>query len=119
LHLDQAIYQPCFGYITVIALQKAYYYYNSAEKPLKECTGVFTTITGLPCAHTINDRRAAGLVLQPADFHLHWHWDRYSVITLPILEPLQIISRTRTTTTSTRRLPSGFEASEPQVRLCS
>jgi hypothetical protein len=119
LDLDRAVYQPCFGHITVAALLKAQHHYISTKKPLKECTGVFTTTTGLPCAHTINDRQATGLVLLPADFHLHWHWDRYSIITPLILEPLQIISRTTTTSTSTRRLPSGFEASEPRVRLCS
>jgi len=60
----------------------------------------------------------AGLVLQPADFHLYWHWDRYTAISLPILEPLRVISRLSTTTT-TRRLPSGFEATETRERLCS
>jgi hypothetical protein len=52
LSLGRAVYQPCFGHITVVQLQKAHQHYTSAEKPLKECTGVFTTTTGLPCAHT-------------------------------------------------------------------
>ena len=112
------VFRPCLGRITATGLQKALHNWKNTKEPYKPCTRVFTRTTGLPCAHIINDRQAKGLVLQAVDFHLHWHWNRYRAIAPPILEPLQVISRNRTTT-STKRLPSGFEASEPQVRVCS
>ena len=80
--------------------------------------------TGLPCAHKVEDTRQLGL--QPQDFHAHWFWDRYSGLALPILEPLRVISYTsssnqssRRPASSTRRLPSGFEATEDKERRCS
>jgi hypothetical protein len=80
--------------------------------------------TGLPCAHKVEDTRELGL--QPQDFYVHWFWDRYSGLAPPILEPLRVISYTsssnqssRRPASSTRRLPSGFEATEDKERRCS
>ena len=50
----------------------------------------------------------------PEDFHKHWYWDRYSEPSELILDPLRVITHT----TSTKRLPSAFEATEPRERLC-
>jgi hypothetical protein len=116
LRLDRAQYSACFGHITFTALESAHNHYTSIEKPLKPCTGIFTTTTGLPCAHIINNIQAQGLSLLPSHFHPHWYWNRYSVPE-PILEPLQVISHLPRTH-STRRIPSGFEASETQERRC-
>jgi hypothetical protein len=41
LHLTRVQYQACFGHITNTALRLADLNYQSAEKPLKPCTGVF------------------------------------------------------------------------------
>jgi hypothetical protein len=121
LHLDQAQYHPCFGYITTTALRLAHSNFLCTARPLKPCTGVFKATTGLPCVHKIDDIRYAKESLYPSDFHRHWHWDRYLSLVEPVLEPLRIISYSASTsgrTHSTRRIPSGFEASETRERRC-
>jgi hypothetical protein len=82
---------------------------------------VFSTTTGLPCAHRIEDIRELGISLLPSDFHLHWYWDQYLGLPEPILEQLRVISRlpsSSSRTHSTRRIPSGFEALETRERRC-
>ena len=80
--------------------------------------------TGLPCAHKVEETRRQ-LGLQPQDFYAHWFWDRYQQLAPPILEPLQVISYTSSSqsskraASSTRRLPSGYEATEDKERRCS
>ena len=119
LYLNQAQYSACFGYITVVALRKAHANYTGKKRPFTPCTGVFTATTGLPCAHKIDQNREFGLSLVPSDFHPHWFWDRYTALSAPTLEPIREVSYTnRPQTQSTRRLPSGFEASEPRERRC-
>jgi hypothetical protein len=121
LHLNRLQYQACFGHITNTALRLADLNYQSAEKLLKPCTGVFKRTTGLPCAHRIDDIRYAKESLYPSDFHGHWHWDRYSEPVELVLEPLRVVSYLTSTsgrTLSTRRIPSGFEASETRERRC-
>jgi histone H3/H4 len=66
LYLDRAQYQACFGFITNTALRLVDLNYTSTEKPLKPCTGVFTTTTGLPCEHRIEDIREARDSLRPS-----------------------------------------------------
>jgi hypothetical protein len=129
IEIDQRQYHACFSQITVTALQdvrknhqKALQKAHALKKPLDPCTGVYTITTGLPCAHKVEDTRQLGL--QPQDFHAHWFWDRYQQLAPPILEPLRVISYTsssssRRAASSTKRLPSGFEATEERVRLCS
>jgi hypothetical protein len=114
--LDRAQYHACYSSITTVALRLAQEHYNLAEKPLKACSGVYTATTGLPCAHRIEDIRGQGGSLLPEDFHKHWYWDRYSEPSDLILDPLRVI--THTTTTSTKRIPSAFEATEPKERRC-
>jgi hypothetical protein len=122
LYLNSRVqYQACFGYITNTALRLANANFTSSAKPLKACTGIFKRTTGLPCAHKINDIQYTGESLYPSDFHGHWHWDRYLDIQEPTLEPLRIVSYSASTsgrTLSTRRIPSGFEASETRERRC-
>jgi hypothetical protein len=117
LHLTRAYYEACFGYITNTAIRLANSNYTSVARPLKPCTGVFTTTTGLPCVHTIDKIREDGDSLLPSHFHKYWHWDRYLDLAEPVLEPLRIVSYSASNlgrTHSTRRIPSGFEASEPR-----
>jgi hypothetical protein len=115
IDLDRAQFHACYSQITTVALRLAQEHYILAEKPLKACSGVYTATTGLPCAHRIEDIRGQGGSLLPEDFHKHWHWDRYSEPSDLILDPLRVITHT----TSTKRLPSAFEATEPRERLCS
>ena len=121
LHLNRAYYEACFGYITNTAIRLANSNYTGAARPLKPCTGVFTTTTGLPCAHIIDKIREDGDSLLPSHFHRHWYWDRYLDLVEPVLEPLRIVSYSASTlgrTHSTRRISSGFEASETRERRC-
>jgi hypothetical protein len=90
-------------------------------RPLQPCTSVFAATTGLPCAHQVDYIRKEGLSLLPSDFHPHWYWDRYSGLPELLLEPLRVITYLPSTsrrTHSTRRIPSGWEGSEPQLRRC-
>ena len=59
--------------------------------PLDDCPGAYTKMTGLHCAHKINDIRVPGLSLLSSHFHIHWFWDRYSALA-SILELLRIVS---------------------------
>jgi hypothetical protein len=128
IEIDQRQYHACFSQITVTALREVRDNHRNAlqkaralKKPLEPCTGVYTMTTGLPCAHKVEQTRQLGL--QPQDFHVHWFWDRYQQLAPPILEPLQVISYTsssqnRRAASSTKRLPSGFEATEDKERRC-
>src|ERR1700712_5217823 len=120
LDLDQAQYSACFGYITIVALRKAHANFTQKARPFKPCTGVFTATTGLPCAHRIDDVRVLGVSLLPSDFHTHWYWDRYTALSEPTLEPIKTVTsfKAQRQTTSTKRLPSAFEATEPRERRC-
>ena len=123
LELDERTFGACFGTITTPALREVRRHNISLKRPLEPCTGVFTRTLGLPCAHVIDQRKTLGLGLVPDDFHPHWFWTRNSlVLQPPILEPLQIISRgapRKSLKTSTKRIPSGFEATErPKERRC-
>lgn len=120
------------------ALRKAHTNFISANRPFRPCTGVFTATTGLPCAHKIDEYREHKVSLRPSDFHLHWYWDRYIALSAPTLDPIRVITYSRTQagtqalagtqapartqvearTRSTKRIPSGFEATEPHERRC-
>ena len=78
LNLDQCQYHACFGYITATVLRLVQNHYDQAIKakrrpsdPLKPCTGVFNTTTGLPCAHQVKEFKNQGLSLLPRHFHKH------------------------------------------------
>ena len=121
LNLDRAQYSACFNYITTTALRQVHSNYTSAKRPLQPCTGVFTATTGLPCVHRVDYIREERLSLLPDDFHPHWYWDRYSGLPEPLLEPLHVVTyipSASSRTYSTRRIPSGWEASQPQLHRC-
>jgi hypothetical protein len=139
IDVDRRIFSACFGIVTPGAFRAIQDHLEIVEKPYKPCTSLFTRTTGLPCAHTVNDRKELGLGLVPTDFHEHWYWDRHRVaLRPPILDPLQVISRgrprTKTDTSkvtkiatarptgrgtrSIKRIPSGFEATEPRQWKC-
>ena len=44
-----------FSQITTVTLRLAQEHYILAEKPLKSCSGIYKTTTGLPSAHRIED----------------------------------------------------------------
>ncbi len=66
--------------------------YLATPEPLGECTGRYHRVTGLPCPHTINDKRTSGLCLQ--DFDPHWLWSK-AKRSPPIREPPMLIDRQR------------------------
>ena len=115
IDLDRAQFHACYSQITTVALRLVQEHYILARKPPKACSGVYKATTGLPCAHRIEDIRRQGGSLLPEEFHKHWHWDRYSEASELILDPLRVITHS---TTSTKRLPSAFEATEPRERRC-
>lgn len=87
------------------------------------CKGVYATIFGIPCRHTILERMAAATPLTIADFHPHWWLDRGQPIDIPEAgpgEPIPIPQRRRAARIpgrglrgsglrGTRREPSIFE----------
>jgi hypothetical protein len=94
--------------------------YFSLKRPFEACTGVFTATTGLPCGHRVQEAKELGISFLPEDFHLHWYWERYTAPSEPILQPLRVVSYVSSNRShSTRRLPSGFEATEVRQRLCT
>jgi hypothetical protein len=125
LNLNQAQYHTYFSYITTTALRLAHSNFLCIARPLKPCIGVFKATTSLPYIHRIDDIRYTKESLYPSDFHGYWHWDRYLSLVELVLELLCIVSYSASTssrTQSTRRIPSGFEASETRerrYRLCN
>lgn len=92
--------------------------------PLPMCTCSIQQSTGLPCYHTLYQRKLSTGVVHLEDIHAHWHYSRpepgpLSVPPLPVLNPLVVRSkgrphgalgtRGRVAPTSTRREPSAFE----------
>ena len=90
----------------------------------RTCTGTFTRIMGLPCAHTLSQRAQSNKPLQLHDIHRHWFFSPRTVehLTSPLLDPrllnpLPIQPRGRPQQiTSTRRNPSEFETVASRVR---
>jgi hypothetical protein len=77
---------------------------------------------GLPCYHTLYQRKLSTGVVHLEDIHAHWHYSRpepgtLSTPALPVLNPLVVKGKgrprgalgTRVAPTSTRREPSAFE----------
>ncbi len=83
-------------------------HYNTTIKPYKECTRIFTRVTGLPCAHVYNKKKnTSGFVL--LDFHKHWFWD-WSDLWVPYLDPITTQTRSNLPTThNTEQILSAFE----------
>lgn len=75
--LRKPIFQRLAGQVTSFALRKILRQYNLlVEQPtaIRACTGIFTTITGLPCSHKIQERLYDGGFLLLDDVHLHWRF---------------------------------------------
>ena len=111
LYLDRAVFHGIFGVVTWYACQRVQEHYDKTEKPYKPCTGVFTRVTGLPCAHKYDERRAMSFI--PTDFDQHWYWDRVSPHQ-PYLDPVTIapFHHRQETAGNTGRILSGFETVE-------
>jgi hypothetical protein len=116
LSIDRKVFHGIFGNVTWHACWKVQAHYDSMQKPLKPCTGVFSGVTGLPCAHLYDEKRnTTGFT--SSDFHPHWFWDRKS-IQLPYLDPLTVqssrqdLKRAR----NTGRILSDFERVEQAER---
>ena len=73
LDIDRRMFQACFSTVTGFALREVNRYNAAIARPLPPYTGAHTRTIGLPCAHKIDQRREAGLGLQPGDFHPYWY----------------------------------------------
>ncbi|KAG6980171.1 Misshapen-like kinase 1 [Fusarium oxysporum f. sp. albedinis] len=118
IELRIALYSAVQGWVSFEALRKV----EEQRKrlldknfPLPRCTGVFMRTLGLPCAHLLQTLQEQGKVLLLDHFHKHWHLKRSGQQQL-LLEPrARIDARPAVSNlpkSSTRRLPSSFEAAE-------
>src|SRR6266487_1488801 len=57
LELNRELFRSVFGVVTWYACRKVQSHYSTTTKPYKQCTGTFTRVTGLPCAHVYDERR--------------------------------------------------------------
>jgi hypothetical protein len=92
------------------------------KPPPSSCTCSIQQSIGLPCYHTLYERKLSTGVVHLKDIHAHWHYSRpepgtLSTPDLPILNPLVVKGKgrprgalgTRVAPTNTRRDPSSFE----------
>ena len=73
--LRKPIFQRLASRVTPFALRKILGQYNLlVDQPtaIRACTEVFTTVTGLPCNHRIQERLYDDGVLLLEDVHPHW-----------------------------------------------
>ena len=97
-----------------------------AEGPLPLCTCSIQQSIGLPCYHTLYQRKLSTGVVHLEDIHAHWHFSQPETgplstpaPPLPVLNPLVVKGKgrprgalgtgSRVAPTSTRREPSSFE----------
>ena len=70
IELDEDLYQSVFSVVTWYALWLVKNHYNSMSHPLKPCTGMFSQLMGLPCAHVCLAKKQFGrLVANDFDEH--------------------------------------------------
>jgi hypothetical protein len=107
--VDRKVFRGVFGVVTWHACRKVQDHYDTTKKPYKDCTGIFTRVTGLPCAHLYDRRRDTGGFI-PEDFHRHWFWD-YNSTAVPYRDP-SIIQPPNLPVAHTGRILSEFERVE-------
>lgn len=73
---DHALYSKVVFQVSSFALSEVQK--HSEVTTTSSCTRTFTATMGLPCAHVVKDRLVRNVPLQLADFHTHWHVDRFS-----------------------------------------
>ena len=101
-----------------------------AKGPLPMCTCSIQQSIGLPCYHTLYQRKLSTSVVHLEDIHVHWHFSwpepgTLSIPALPVLNPLVVKGKgrprgalgtgSRVAPTSTRREPSSFELPSSSV----
>ena len=98
------------------------------KPPPSSYTCLIQQSIGLPCYHTLYERKLSTGVVHLKDIHAHWHYSRpepgtLSIPDLPILNPLVVKGKgrprgalgTRVAPTNTRRDPSSFELPSSSV----
>jgi hypothetical protein len=99
------------------------------KPPPSSCTCSIQQSIGLPCYHTLYERKLSTGVVHLKDIHAHWHYSRpepgtLSTPALPVLNPLVVkgkgrprgaLGTGRVAPTSTRRDPSAFELPSSSV----
>lgn len=121
--LFAAILQKVHGH-ALQKLAKEYAKLPKSRPPRSSCSCSIQQSIGLPCYHTIWERRQEVSVIRLEDIHPHWHVTRPEPGTLsgqayplPVLNPLPVQGRGRprgalggvVRPTNTRREPSAFE----------
>ncbi|RKK50684.1 hypothetical protein BFJ69_g18025, partial [Fusarium oxysporum] len=116
IELRIALYSAVQGWVSFEALRKVEEQRKrllDIKPPLPRCTGIFMRTLGLPCAHLLQTLQEQGQVLLLEHFHKHWHLKRPGQQQL-LLEPRTRIDARATISnlpqSSTKRLPSSFEA---------
>ncbi|CAJ0638733.1 16569_t:CDS:2 [Entrophospora sp. SA101] len=72
-----ALFEPLLSRVSVFALKKIRDEWIKAsnatlDSPLNPCSGILSSMMGLPCSHLISERIANGQTLQQTDIHEHW-----------------------------------------------
>lgn len=112
------LFQLCHNRIANHALLRAYEMYQqvrNAPGPLPRCTGTYHGSLGVPCRHTMQRCMFANEPLNPAEFHLHWHFNRGAGPLPPmddryfVRDPAVLRSAVRQRIPGNRRIPSTHE----------
>lgn len=118
------LFQLCHGRISHVALSMAYEQYQKVRQapgPLPMCTGTYHGSLGVPCRHTLQHCMFANEPLSPAEFHLHWHYDRGAGPLPPmderyfVRDPAVLRSTVRQRVPGNRRIPSTHERRNAEV----
>ena len=72
--------------ISHYGLRKAHQQLAKAQKmdPNDVCSGVFETVHGVPCAHTLLRCLISKVPVEPAAFHAQWHVPARTIVELPV-----------------------------------
>lgn len=129
IELSGPLYGTVRGWISHEALRKVEEQRRLLLKddppPSLTCTGTFTRVHGLPCLHQLKTLQEQDRVLLLEHFHSHWHLRRDGAPQILLeprqrIEPAELRPQSSTVpTSSTRRMPSQFEAAEPATRAPS
>jgi hypothetical protein len=100
--LQTPLFFGVLGHVTPYALRKILEQSRILESPRfnRQCTRLFTSSLGLPCAHKLKELKDSGKALQLVHIHQHWHFShplRPPTTEQPLRNPLVAVTRGRPT----------------------